>query len=80
MPALSKLCVILGFVFLSAGIIVWALNFLPRDWDRYFPLGHLPGDIFIRRDNFQLYFPLTTGLLISVVISAVAQIVTWLRK
>lgn len=32
-------------------------------------LGRLPGDIFIKRDNFTFYFPLTTGLLISVIVS-----------
>jgi DUF2905 family protein len=32
-------------------------------------LGRLPGDIFIKRDNFSFYFPLTTSLLISIILS-----------
>jgi len=32
-------------------------------------LGRLPGDILIKRDNFTLYFPLTTSILISVTLS-----------
>lgn len=32
-------------------------------------LGRLPGDILIKRDNFTLYFPLTTSVLISVAVS-----------
>jgi Protein of unknown function (DUF2905) len=32
-------------------------------------LGRLPGDILIKRDNFTLYFPLTTSVLISVALS-----------
>jgi len=32
-------------------------------------LGRLPGDILIKRDNFTLYFPLTTSILISVALS-----------
>jgi formate hydrogenlyase subunit 3/multisubunit Na+/H+ antiporter MnhD subunit len=32
-------------------------------------LGKLPGDIVIRRDNFNFYFPITTCILISVVLS-----------
>jgi len=31
--------------------------------------GRLPGDILIKRDNFTLYFPLTTSILISVALS-----------
>ena len=34
-------------------------------------LGRLPGDIYIKRDNLSVYFPLVTGLVISVVLSIV---------
>jgi hypothetical protein len=34
-------------------------------------LGHLPGDIVIRRDNFSFYFPVVTCILISLVLSLV---------
>ena len=33
------------------------------------PLGRLPGDIVIRRDNFSFYFPITTSILVSLVLS-----------
>lgn len=36
------------------------------------PLGRLPGDIVIDRPGFKLYFPLTTGILISLVLSLAA--------
>jgi hypothetical protein len=36
------------------------------------PLGRLPGDIVIDRPGFRFYFPLTTGILISLVVSLVA--------
>ena len=32
-------------------------------------LGRLPGDIVIRRDNFSFYFPITTCILISIVLT-----------
>lgn len=32
-------------------------------------LGRLPGDIWIKREGFSFYFPLTTGILISLVLS-----------
>ena len=37
-------------------------------------LGRLPGDIVIERENFRLYIPLATSLLVSIVVS----IVIWL--
>ena len=35
-------------------------------------IGKLPGDILIKRDNFTFYFPLTTSILFSVVLSLLA--------
>ncbi len=40
------------------------------------PLGRLPGDIRIQGDNFGFYFPITTSILISVVLS----FILWLLK
>jgi DUF2905 family protein len=34
-------------------------------------LGRLPGDIFIKRDNFTFYFPVTTGILISIILTGI---------
>ena len=33
-------------------------------------VGKLPGDIFIKKENFSFYFPLTTCILLSIIISA----------
>jgi len=47
--------VIIGGLFLLAGKIPW--------------LGRLPGDIVIERKNFSFYFPLATGLIVSIVLT-----------
>jgi uncharacterized protein HemY len=39
-------------------------------------LGRLPGDIYIQRRNFSVYFPLTTSILISVVLSLVLYLLS----
>jgi hypothetical protein len=44
-------------------------------WLRRLPLFRLPGDIIIDRPGFKFFFPLTTMLLISAVVSIVAWIV-----
>jgi formate hydrogenlyase subunit 3/multisubunit Na+/H+ antiporter MnhD subunit len=33
------------------------------------PLGRLPGDIAVKRDNFSFYFPITTSIIVSVVLT-----------
>jgi hypothetical protein len=38
------------------------------------PLGRLPGDIVIRRDQVTVYVPITTGILISVVLTVVGML------
>jgi membrane protein implicated in regulation of membrane protease activity len=51
----GAILVILGAAFILAGKIPW--------------LGRLPGDIYIRRRHFTFFFPLTTSILLSVVLS-----------
>ena len=38
-------------------------------WLRQLPLGRLPGDIVIVREHFRFFLPLTSCILVSVVIS-----------
>lgn len=33
------------------------------------PIGRLPGDIAVRRGNFSFYFPLTTSIIVSIVLT-----------
>ena len=58
----GKILIVTGVAFIAAGLLWLAGSRLG--------LGHLPGDIVIERENFRLYLPLGTCLLISVVLSA----------
>ena len=66
---IGKLLIILGAVLFLLGVLFQLTGRLP--W-----LGRLPGDIVIRREGFSFYFPLTTSILISVIIS----LVLWLFR
>lgn len=66
------LVVIGSLLILSHKLTGWPSGF---DW-----LGRLPGDIFIKRDNFSVYFPLATSLIISVVLSAIFYLWSFLVK
>jgi hypothetical protein len=35
------------------------------------PIGRLPGDFYVRRGSFSFYFPLTTSILLSIVLTLV---------
>lgn len=38
------------------------------------PLGHLPGDILIERDTFTFYFPVTTIILLSILLTLISRV------
>lgn len=70
MAGLGKALIYLGIILVVAGVLVTFAGRLP--W-----LGQLPGDIHIQRGRFSFYFPLTTCIVISVVISLVAY---WFKR
>lgn len=55
-----------GGVLIAAGLVLYLIASLPE----HLRPGRLPGDIRIERDNFSFYFPVTTMLLVSAVLSA----------
>jgi hypothetical protein len=42
--------------------------------DKLHWFGNLPGDIRVERENFRFYFPITTMIILSVVISVLVQV------
>jgi hypothetical protein len=59
----ARWLIILGLVLVLTGLL-WP-------WLAKLGLGRLPGDIVIERENLRLYLPLTTSLLISVLLSLI---------
>ncbi|MGH7235778.1 MAG: DUF2905 domain-containing protein [Nitrospiraceae bacterium] len=62
----GKTLILVGGVLVLLGALLTLLGKLGSDLGWF---GRLPGDILIKRENFTLYFPLTTGILISVALS-----------
>ena len=70
--ALGKGLLIMGGVLTGLGaLLLWGPKL---SW-----FGHLPGDIAIQRNGFSLYAPITSGLLISAVVSLILWVVGRLR-
>ena len=56
---MGKLLIVLGLVVVAVGVLV-SLGV---------PIGRLPGDVTYRRGNFSFYFPLTTSILASILLT-----------
>jgi len=69
MIPIARLLIILGLIFLLLGGLIYLSTRLNL------PLGRLPGDIRIDRGNFHFYFPLATGLLLSLLLTIVLNII-----
>lgn len=59
----------LGRTLIIAGVTIAVLGALILTGGSWLPLGRLPGDIHIQRGNFSFYFPVTTSILLSLVIT-----------
>ena len=65
---MRRALVIIGIVCILVGLL-WP-------WLSKLPLGRLPGDIVVDRPGFKLYFPITTMILLSALIS----LILWLFR
>jgi Zn-dependent protease with chaperone function len=60
----GKILIFLGIILIAAGMLFMFGARIP--W-----LGKLPGDICIKKENFTLYFPLATSILLSIALSII---------
>jgi hypothetical protein len=65
---MGKILIILGGILIVLGLL-WP-------WLQRLPFGRLPGDILIKREGFQFFFPFTTCILISILVT----VIFWLLK
>ena len=65
---MQRFLIIAGIVAIALGV-VWP-------WLARLGLGRLPGDIQVERDGFSFYFPLTTTIVVSIVVS----LLVWLFR
>lgn len=55
---------------ITVGVVLVILG-IAWPWLAKLGLGRLPGDIRVERDGFTFYFPITTGIVVSLVLSLV---------
>jgi len=65
---MTRILVTLGIILVIVG--------LSWPWLMKLGLGRLPGDIVIERENFRFYFPITTMIIVSLIVS----LIVWLFR
>jgi hypothetical protein len=73
MQFVGKSLVIFGVILTLVGLALMFSDKIPF-------LGKLPGDIHIKRDNFELWFPITTSIVLSVLLSVILWLVSYFRN
>lgn len=61
MESIGKLIITIGLILVTIGLLITFGN--------RFGIGRLPGDIFIEKGNFKFFLPITTSIILSIVLS-----------
>jgi len=77
---IGKLFIGIGVVIVVAGVLLLLADRVPWMGSLFGWVGKLPGDISVKRDNFSVFFSFGTRLLLSVVLSLLFYIVTWIFR
>jgi hypothetical protein len=66
---IGKYVIVTGIIIVVIGVVIY---FFPNklNW-----IGRLPGDIRIEKENFRFYFPITTMIIASILVSIIIQII-----
>lgn len=64
---LGKIIIILGVIFIILGVFI---SFGDKIG---FKIGRLPGDIYVDKGNFKFYFPITSSIIISIILTLITK-------
>ena len=67
--ATGKFLIIAGIIIVVVGVIFYFFH------DKLRWIGHLPGDIRVEKKNFRFYFPITTMILLSLLLTVIINII-----
>jgi hypothetical protein len=68
-PEIGKYIIVAGVALVLIGVLIYFF------YDKLNWIGHLPGDIRIVKKNFRFYFPITTMIIFSILITIILQII-----
>lgn len=70
---MGKLLIVFGFVIVAVGVLLAYSDRIPF-------IGKLPGDITIKKENLQFYFPITTSIVISLLVTGILWAISFMNK
>jgi uncharacterized protein HemY len=70
MESLGKVLLVCGAAVFFIGLLLILAQHIPF-------FGKLPGDIFIKKDNFSFYFPIVTFLIISIILTVLINLIIY---
>ncbi|MBI1806632.1 MAG: DUF2905 domain-containing protein [Ignavibacteria bacterium] len=73
MQPFGKILIIFGLVIIGLGVFLMFIDKIPF-------IGKLPGDINVKKDDFQFYFPITTSIILSIAVSLVLWLISFFNK
>jgi hypothetical protein len=65
----GKYIILIGAAIIVIGVIIYFFH------DKLHWIGRLPGDIRVEKENFRFYFPITTMLLFSVLLTVIVSLI-----
>jgi hypothetical protein len=77
---LGKVLIGIGLAIAVVGGLLLLADRVPGMSHLFGWIGKLPGDISIKRDNFSLFFPLGTSILLSVLLSLILYLLSWIFR
>lgn len=65
----GKWIIVIGVFIIIAGVIIYFFH------DKLHWIGRLPGDIRVEKENFRFYFPITTMVILSLLLTLIIQVI-----
>ena len=73
MQPFGKILIVCGASIVGLGVFLMFFDKIPF-------IGKLPGDIHVKKEDFQFYFPITTSILVSILLSLIFWLISFFGK
>ncbi|MBX3237722.1 MAG: DUF2905 domain-containing protein [Nitrospiraceae bacterium] len=77
---LGRLLILVGLAVAGVGVLFILADRWPGIGSLFNWIGKLPGDMSIRREHFSVYVPIATSLVLSILLSVVFYLLSWLFR
>jgi uncharacterized protein HemY len=76
----GRVLVVIGLAVAAVGVLIVLGDRVPGIGALFGWFGKLPGDVSIKREQFSFHFPIVTSLVLSVILSLVFYLLSWLFR